>query len=166
MNRILSSYLVIFTLDTKLVTTFSNFLLVRIMKKVCWKYTSQGLSSDNCIFIRQSICYINFSIFYFHFYYIVMQGYIVMFTKVLRIYQSWIHPLHHSPSLPLLIPGIVSTGLIFSFTYMYTQYLCHIHPPSPSPYILSIPTGTKSLDRICSAPHSLTLFFLMTFVFV
>jgi hypothetical protein len=48
-------------------------------------------------------------------------GHIVTFTKVLTIYHSWIHPLHHSPLFPPPpIPGIVSKGLTFPFTYMYT----------------------------------------------
>jgi hypothetical protein len=51
------------------------------------------------------------------------------------------------PSSP--IPVIVSTGLIFPFTYMYTQYLHHIHLPTPSPHILSHPTGTNSTERTC-----------------
>jgi hypothetical protein len=41
---------------------------------------------------------------------------------------------------PSLIPGRVSTGLIFSFAYMCTWYFQCIHPPTPFPYIL--PTHT------------------------
>jgi hypothetical protein len=50
-------------------------------------------------------------------------GNIVTFTKLLtmyKVYQPWIHPLHHSPSFSLIfhshILEIVSTGLIFTFT--------------------------------------------------
>jgi hypothetical protein len=46
-------------------------------------------------------------------------GYIVTFIKVLTIYHSWLHLLHHSLlSPPSPIPGIVSTGLIFPFSWM------------------------------------------------
>jgi hypothetical protein len=34
---------------------------------------------------------------------------------------------------PLLIPGTVSTGIIFSFMYMCIHYLHHSHPPAPFP---------------------------------
>jgi hypothetical protein len=44
--------------------------------------------------------------------------YIVTFTKVLTLYHCWIHP-----SIILLIPGIVSTGLIFSiFIHEYIVF--------------------------------------------
>jgi hypothetical protein len=71
-------------------------------------------------------------------------GYIVTFTKVLTTYHSWIHPfiiLFYSPSPP--IPGMVLTVLIFPVSYMSTQHFHHIHPPTPFPYILPPPTGTK-----------------------
>jgi hypothetical protein len=39
-------------------------------------------------------------------------GYIVTLMKVLTIYHTWIHPLHHSLLFPTpLIPGIVSTDM-------------------------------------------------------
>jgi hypothetical protein len=54
--------------------------------------------------------------------------------------------------LPLPIPGMVSTGIIFAFTYMCVHFLYHIHPPSLFPCYLSPPTGTSStLGRTCSA---------------
>jgi hypothetical protein len=57
-------------------------------------------------------------------------GYIVTFTKVLTIYQSWICPLHHSiSSFPHSWNSF--SRLIFSFLYMNTQYFYHIHPPTP-----------------------------------
>jgi hypothetical protein len=65
--------------------------------------------------------------------------------------------LEFTPSIilysPPLIPGIVSTGLIFPFTYMSTQNLYHIHPPIPFPYILLPPTGTIPTPavRTCSS---------------
>jgi hypothetical protein len=90
--------------------------------------------------------------------------YIVTFTKVLTIYHSWIHPLHHSPLFSLFpIPGTVSTHLIFPFSDMSTWYLHHIHLLSPFPYILplsganpqtgpilpSCPTFLKTSDIFC-----------------
>jgi hypothetical protein len=82
----------------------------------------------------------------FIFYYCSGWGYTVAFTKVLKIYHTWIHRLHSSPLFPPPpIHGIVSTGIIFPFTYMctkpkknterkkeqymYTQYLHYIRPP-------------------------------------
>jgi hypothetical protein len=60
--------------------------------------------------------------------------------KVLTVYHTWIHPLHHSPlSLPPPIPRIVSTDILFPFTYMCTQYLHHIHPLTPFPHLLLLP---------------------------
>jgi hypothetical protein len=82
-------------------------------------------------------------------------GYIVAFTKVLKIYQIyhiWIHPLHYSPlPSPPAIPGIVQTGIIFPFIYMCTQYLKHIQPPTPFPH-RPTPTGTNTprQDLFCS----------------
>jgi hypothetical protein len=58
-------------------------------------------------------------------------GCIVVFTKVLIIYQilhTWIHPLHHSSLFfhpPT--PGVVSVGILFLFTNMCTRYLHYIH---------------------------------------
>jgi hypothetical protein len=68
-------------------------------------------------------------------------------TKVLTMYQlhhTWTHLVLHSPlSLPLPIPGILSTGLIFPFTYVCTQYLHHVHPLTPFPHFLHSPTDTN-----------------------
>jgi hypothetical protein len=71
-------------------------------------------------------------------------GYIVAFTKVLNSVlniSTWIHLSTLSFILPFLIPGVVSTGIIFAFTYMCTQYLHCIHPPIPFPCHLSTPTA-------------------------
>jgi hypothetical protein len=61
-------------------------------------------------------------------------GYIEAFIKILTIYHSQIHMLHHSPLSCLPRSWIVSIGLIFPFTYMCTHYLYHIHLPTPSPH--------------------------------
>jgi hypothetical protein len=53
--------------------------------------------------------------------------------------------------LPPTIPGIVSTGLIFSFRYMCTQYLQFIHTSMPFPHLLPYPM----VPKIC---HSFLLF--------
>jgi hypothetical protein len=45
---------------------------------------------------------------------------------------AFFHPL-------LLIPGTVSTGIIFAFTYMCMHYLHHIHPPTPFPATIPCP---------------------------
>jgi hypothetical protein len=58
------------------------------------------------------------------------------------------HPLHSSPSYPLLtITGIVSKNIIFPFTCMCTQYLYHIHPSMPFLYLLPPPTSTNPLRQ-------------------
>jgi hypothetical protein len=54
--------------------------------------------------------------YFWKLFYFIVLGCIVAFTKVLTIYQiyhSWIHPLHHSLSLPPPIPRIVSTVSFF-----------------------------------------------------
>jgi hypothetical protein len=38
-----------------------------------------------------------------------------------------------------LIPGTVSTGIIFAFTYMCMHYLHHIHPPTHFPATIPCP---------------------------
>jgi hypothetical protein len=75
----------------------------------------------------------------------VVLGYIVIVTKVLTIYHSWIHPsiILLYPASP--IPGVVSTGFIFPFSYVSTWYFHHIQPPSPFPCILYLPTGSNLL---------------------
>jgi hypothetical protein len=57
-------------------------------------------------------------------------------TKVLTMFQIYHTSILHSTALfhpPLLIPGTVSTGIIFALTYMCVHYLRHIHPPTPFP---------------------------------
>jgi hypothetical protein len=70
--------------------------------------------------------------------------YLVAFTKILTIYQIYrtgIHSLYHSSSSPSpLIPGKVSTGIIFPFT---SRCVHHIHPPSLFPHLLLPSTGTN-----------------------
>jgi hypothetical protein len=79
----------------------------------------------------------------------------VAFTKLLTIYHTWIHPLHHFPSFPAPpIPGIVSTDNIFPFTYMCTQYFYHIHPPTLFPHLLPPPTGTNPPRQDLFCPPS------------
>jgi hypothetical protein len=76
-------------------------------------------------------------------------GYIVAFTKVLIIYQTyhtWTHPLHHSLLFPSPISGTVPTSIIFLFTYTCTQYLHHIHPPTLFPHI-TLPLVPTSLHH-------------------
>jgi hypothetical protein len=97
-------------------------------------------------------------LFYFpilFFYCYVGWGCIIAFIKVLKIYHTWIH-LHHSPLSPLShIPGIVSTGIIFTFTYMCTQYLYRTHPCSPFPHLLPSLTGTNPPRQDLYHPPSL-----------
>jgi hypothetical protein len=73
----------------------------------------------------------------FHFFFSLLLCwvvYIVVFTQVLTMYQiyhTWIYLLYHSLLFPPpLIPGTVSTGIIFPFTYMCTHFLHCIHPPT------------------------------------
>jgi hypothetical protein len=42
---------------------------------------------------------------------------------------------------PNLIPGTVSTGIIFTFTYMCINHLHHIHPPTSFPATSAPPTS-------------------------
>jgi hypothetical protein len=42
-----------------------------------------------------------------------------------------------------LIPGVVSTGIIFAFTNMRTHFLHHIHPHTPFPGHLPHLTGAS-----------------------
>jgi hypothetical protein len=68
------------------------------------------------------------------------RGYIVAFAKVLTMYQIYL--VEFTPTLLFfmpLIPGIVSTGIIFAFTYRRTQFLHHIHPPTTFPCHLPLP---------------------------
>jgi hypothetical protein len=92
----------------------------------------------------------------FHFFIVVVWGYIVAFIKVLTIYQiyhRWIHTLHHSPLFPYpLISRMVSTSIIFPLTSICTSYLHYIHPPMPFPHLLLALTGTNPPTpvRTCS----------------
>jgi hypothetical protein len=45
-----------------------------------------------------------------------------------------------------LIPGIVSTDIIFPFIYMCPEYLYHIHPPS------LFPTSSPHSEQYHSTP--------------
>jgi hypothetical protein len=53
-----------------------------------------------------------------------------------------------------LIPGTVSTGIIFAFTYMCAHFFCHIHPPIP---FSAIPTPTNGANPHCWAGPVLPL---------
>jgi hypothetical protein len=71
-----------------------------------------------------------------------------------QIYHAWIHLLNHSPSSPPpLIPGVVSTGIIFCiYLHVYTFH-CTIFiflPPFPntSPLPL-VPALPPVLDLFC-----------------
>jgi hypothetical protein len=90
-------------------------------------------------------------------------GYTVAFTWVLTMYQiyhTWIHPLYSSLlSSSLLIPGIVSTGIIFAFTHICTRFLHHIHPPTPFCHHLP-------LSRLPALPPEQDLFHLPVLNFV
>jgi hypothetical protein len=84
-------------------------------------------------------------IYFLLFIFIVLSGeYIVVFTKILTIYHSWIHPLYQSPLSSSSSTGIVSPGIIFPFINMCTQSLHYIHPPKPIPHLCPPPTGTCS----------------------
>jgi hypothetical protein len=52
-------------------------------------------------------------------------------------------PLLLSPISPALIPGMVSTNIIFAFTYMCIHCLYHVHPPTPFPSHLPPPTSAN-----------------------
>jgi hypothetical protein len=77
------------------------------------------------IFNRAYSTFIHPFLFYFYLTILLLywqrQGeYIVTFTKVLTMYCSWNHPLHHFPYFPQLIPRIVSTCFILLFLYIST----------------------------------------------
>jgi hypothetical protein len=94
-------------------------------------------------------CFLNLFILFFSSLLLLFYwGYFVTFTKFLTIYQSWIHPFHHSLlSCPPPIPGIVSTIFIFPFSCMCTEYYHHIHPSTPFPYVLLPPSVPHPPDR-------------------
>jgi hypothetical protein len=63
-----------------------------------------------------------------------------------------------SPIAPTLIPGTISTGLIFAFTYLCKHYLHHVHLPIPffATYtLLPLPT---------TVPTTLLTFFIFYFI--
>jgi hypothetical protein len=77
-------------------------------------------------------------------------GYIVAFTKALRIYQMyhiWIHPLHHSP-LSLLPPFLDSFNKThFSiYIHVYTIFVLYLPSYRLSPHSPH-PTGTNPLRQ-------------------
>jgi hypothetical protein len=110
--------------------SYSGFLIMINVENVL--YTLK-ISLNNFIL---SNCFSVFLVFLF--YCCAGWGYTAAFIKVLTIYYTWIHPLHHSPlSLSPLIPGIVSKAVIFLFAYMCRQYLCHIRSPTTLPHLLS-----------------------------
>jgi hypothetical protein len=59
-------------------------------------------------------------------------------------------------SLPL-IPGTVSTGIIFAFTYMCIRYLCCIHLPTP--FLATFPLPLGSTPHQQDRTGSVLLFF-------
>jgi hypothetical protein len=96
-----------------------------------------GLSFLNSFSVCLLLAYRKATYFFFFFYCCAGWGYTVAFSNVLimyQIYHTWIYPstaLFHPPPL---IPGIVSTGIIFAFTYMCIHYLHCIYPPIPIYY--------------------------------
>jgi hypothetical protein len=91
-----------------------------------------------------------FSFFFFLSFLLLCSGYIVAFTKVLILYIGYLQYIivEFTPSIillypPSLIPGIVSTGIIFPFTYVCTQYLYYFHLPMLFPHFFPPPTGTN-----------------------
>jgi hypothetical protein len=95
-------------------------------------------------------------------------GYIVAFTKVLRIYQlyhTWIHPFHHSPlfSSPL-IPEILSTGIFFQL-HTCVHSICTIftllHPFPTSSSLLLVP-NTPSMTWFCKRKKKMTFLLVAT----
>jgi hypothetical protein len=84
-----------------------RFLNIYI-QKTCWNH------QDIALWIWFLFLFIFLIIISF-----LYEGYIVIFTKDPTIYHRWFHPLHYSPfNRPPIIPGIVSTGLIYPFSYM------------------------------------------------
>jgi hypothetical protein len=77
-------------------------------------------------------------------------GYLVTFTKVLTIYHSWIHLLHHSPFLETIpIPGIVSIGLIF-FIFIHEYIIFSLYLPSYTLPLYPLPSHWYQLsERTC-----------------
>jgi hypothetical protein len=60
--------------------------------------------------------------------------------------------------LPLLIPGVVSTGIIFAFTHVYTFFLHCICPPTPLPY-------TPPFQLLPTLPSGQNLFWFLVLWF-
>jgi hypothetical protein len=100
------------------------------------------------------------SLWRFIFYLIIMfllcagWGYTVAFTSVLTIYQiydTWIHPLHHSPLSSL--PHSWNSFNRFHFpiyTHVYTIFTLYSHSHAFYPTLIPPPTGTNTPDRTCS----------------
>jgi hypothetical protein len=74
----------------------------------------------------------------------------VTVIKVLIIYHSWIHPLHHSTLSSL--PHSWNSFNMSHFSIFIHEYIIfhHIHPPTPFPYVLPLPlVPTPRQDLFC-----------------
>jgi hypothetical protein len=81
-------------------------------------------------------------------------GYILTLTKVLSLYHSWIHPSIILLYLPSPIPGIVSTGPIFSiYIHVYIVF------PSYSPSYTHSLYGLTAKNLPCISVEILGLYF-------
>jgi hypothetical protein len=89
---------------------------------------------------------------FFKFLFFIVQGCIVAFTKVLKIYHSWIHSLHHSPLS--LLPYSWKSFNRFHFSIFIHEYL--IFPPYSASNTFSLypppPTDTNSRQDLFCLP--------------
>jgi hypothetical protein len=71
------------------------------------------------------------------------------FTKVLTIYRSWIHPLHHSPLSPSSMPGIVSRNETCWNYFPHMSYAADGHGPSYTSPLFPAPSPCSSTLECC-----------------
>jgi hypothetical protein len=105
-----------------------------------WSPTDYVMHVVDCAIIPDSFYWRFLTFKYFYCY--AWWGFIVAFSKALKIYQiflTWIHPLNTSFIFLPPSPGIISTGVIFPFAYMCTQYLHYIRLPTPFPTSFLLP---------------------------
>jgi hypothetical protein len=94
------------------------------------------------LLVRLIFEYLNIAKVCFYFYCCDEWGYIVAFTQVLTMDQIYMSsPLQFLFFIsPPLIPGVVSTGIIFAFTYMFTHFIaCYSHSSVPLPNTFPLP---------------------------
>jgi hypothetical protein len=54
------------------------------------------------------------------------RGFIVTFPYIHLLYPKLFHPLHYSPSYPIPLLMVISTGFNDSYSYLYWKYTNHI----------------------------------------